>query len=259
MILVLLTLIIPCFNHRKVTAQCLASIFKSDLKDISYKAVVIDDASTDYTGKLIQTIIDEGHPVELITNKVNMGYVDSTNKVLRNLNSEYVLFMNNDVLLEPTCIRNLLGEMLKRPEYGIIGGTQYDHMWRELSPLKYFVRGEEATLWNHILVKNLPIRDIPDIINVDDTHFACSICSKKVVDKIGFISEEFRPGNYDQEDYCLRVKEAGFKIGIATTAKYIHNYSTSTSDNPKFWEDVLNRNRETFWAKWGEKLRQNLI
>ena len=254
----LLTIAIPCHNHYITTAKCLATIFKSDLTDIDYQVVIIDDASDDFTPNIIKAMIKEGRRVQLITNKVNMGYVDSVNKVLRNLNSEYVLFLNNDVLLEPTCIRNLLAEMLKRPEYGIIGGAQYDHLWRELSPLKYYVRGEEATLWNHILVKNLPTNP-KDIIDVDITHFACSISSKEVVNKVGIIEEIWRPGTYEQESWSLKVKEAGYKIGISTISKYIHNHSTSTSDNAQFWTNVLNQNRETFWKMWGEKLRQNLI
>jgi O-antigen biosynthesis protein len=255
-ILTFLTLIIPAHNHYITTARCLATIFKSDLKD--YKVVVIDDACTDFTNKLLYRIQEEGRPLEVLHNQIQVGYVDSTNSALKKLDTEYFVFMNNDVLLDPICIRELIAEQFKHPEYGILGGTQYDREWKEQAPLKYFVRGEQATISNHIIMKNLPEK-YGDIIPVDDTHFACSLCSKRVLDKVGLIDTIYSPGNYDQEDYCLRVLEAGFKIGIVPKAKYIHNASTTTSDNMAFYSQVLDRNRIVFWNKWGDKLRQNKI
>lgn len=253
-----LTIVIPCKDHWKTTAHCLASIFKSDLTGIGYKVVVVDDACTDYTNKLVHTIMEERDNVDVINHQTSLGYTDSANDVLKTLDTEFILFMNNDVLLEKNCIRELVAHMYKHPEYGLLGGAQYDKNWKENQTLRYFIRGETAGIWNHIRTENLPTKP-KDVIRVDATHFACSLCRKSVVDQIGLLSEEFRPGCYEQEDYFLRMKEVGWKIGVVPTAKYIHNHGTSTSDNFIFWQNVLNENRIKWWTKWGTRLQQNLI
>lgn len=237
----------------------MASIFKSDIPG-SYKIIVVNDCSTDITAKFLTHLIKkEGRPIEIIENKNNLGYVHSTNRALKEVKSEFILLLNNDIILDKDCIKNLLKAYQK--DFGILGATQYDYKWRELSPLKYFKRGEEATTRDHIVVKNLP-KDLNKEVNIiytDDVHLGCALLNKNVLDKVGLLDEQFAPGNYEQEDWCLRMKEAGFLVGICPMAKYIHLVGISALDKAIKYTNALNRNRKLFHRKWGEKLRKNEI
>ena len=240
------------------TAKCLSSIFKGNMNQKDYKIYIVDDACTDYTNKFLYLLKKENRPIVTFHNPIQLGYVGSTNKALKALDTDYFVFMNNDVLLDKNCLQELFSEMVNHPEYGILGATQYDTKKVELSPLKYFIRGERATVWNHIELKNLP-KKLDDIIPVDITHFACSISKREVIEKIGLLDERFSPGCYEQEDWCLKTKLAGFKIGVVPKAKFIHKVSISTSDKPDYWTSILSGNRLKFWTKWGESLQKCLI
>ncbi len=256
-----LTIIFPVHNHWKTTANCLISILKGNISDSKEeKIIVIDDASTDETPALLTTVKKEYPNLEIITNETNVGYVPSVNKALRIVKTKYILLMNNDVFLSNGCIPTLVETFEKFPLMGMLGGLQLDKNQNELSPLKFFKRGSEATIRDHIMVSNVPenLKEA-SIIFVDDVHFACALTSTTVVNKVGLLDEDFGKGNYDQEDMSLRIREAGYQVAICPKAKFIHLVSVSVADDMPYFSKLLDRNREIFFKKWGEKLRNKLI
>jgi GT2 family glycosyltransferase len=255
-----LSIIVPAWNHWQTTANCLASIFKSKIL-IPYKVIVINDNSTDYTAKLLQTIGQEGYPITLLTNDENKGYLGSTNMALKIVNSTYILFLNNDVILDKNCIKELIEVYRQHPDIGILGATQLDVNRNELYPLKFFLRGEKATIRDHIIATNIPenLREA-DVAYCDDVHFACSLTTKEVIDKIGGqLDPDFGLGNYDQESACCAVKEQGYQIAVAPRAKFVHLCSVSVRDKISEYSLLLDKNRELFFKKWGQKLKENKI
>lgn len=253
------TMCVPCHNHWAVTAKCLVSIFKSEIP-YDYKVVVVDDASTDATQQLLTVVKKEGKPLKVITHSKNLGYIASMNDVLKTFDTEYILFMNNDVLLKKDCVAELIKNFEKHADVGILGGTQHDSNWKELSPLIFFLRGDKAIQRDHVVTANIPKElKSSDTVYCDCVHSPCALTSKRVVDKVGYWDEQFGFGNYEQEDYCLRIKEAHYQVAICPKAKFIHFVATSVSDNLPFWTNQLNKNRELFLKKWGEKLRLNLV
>lgn len=253
------TMAVPVHNHWQVTAKCLISIFKSEIP-YDYKVVVIDDASTDATQKLLDVVKKERKNLRVITHTKNLGYVLSVNEVLKTFDTEYILFMNNDVLLKKDCVAELVKNFEKHPDVGILGGTQHDSNWNQMAPLIFFLRGEKAIQRDHVVSTNIP-KDLmgSDTVYCDGVHSPCALTSKQVVEKVGFWDEDFSPGNYEQEDYCLRIKEAHYQVAICPKAKFIHFLATSVSDNLPYWSHILDINREKFLKKWGEKLRNNLV
>lgn len=251
------TCIVPVHNHWKTTAECLATIFKSGLTD--YKVIVIDDVSTDLTSSFLKTVAKD-YPITIITNVTNKGYLGSTNEALKIIDTEYIVFMNNDIHLDPDCLKVLIETYKKHPEIGILGATQYNKNWEEMSPLKFFLRGDKATIRDHIVTSNIP-KDLKDsdVIFCDDVHFACALTSKKVVDKAGPLDIDYGLGNYEQESHALTIKELGYQIAICPKAKFIHYGSISVNDDIEKYSTLLNKNREIFFRKWGDKLKNGQI
>ena len=61
------------------------------------------------------------------------------------------------------------------------------------------------------------------------------------------------------EDYAMRAKEAGFKLVMVPNSKFIHHVAVSTRENTPYYQSIIDRNREIFRQKWGEKLRKKEI
>jgi len=255
-----LSILIPVYNHWKTTATCLSSIFRSET-NLKYDVIIIDDASTDYTSVFLKYLKEkENRPVTIITNEKNLGFVESLNVGITNSTGDFVLFLNNDVSLDKNCISELHSKLLQYEDVGILGALPCNPNWESPAPLQYLLRGENATIRDHVVSQAIP-KDLIDsnIIYTDIAPIACFMMKKSLIDKLGLLDMRFSPANYEQEDYCLRAKEAGYQVAVCTKAKFIHYGCVTVSDNMPYFSKVLDRNRSLFHEKWGQKLRENKI
>ncbi|MDP2038027.1 MAG: hypothetical protein Q8L04_11640, partial [Ignavibacteria bacterium] len=72
------------------------------------------------------------------------------------------------------------------------------------------------------------------------------------IEKIGGLDERFSPGNYEDDDFCLRAQIAGFKTVIAKDV-FIHHYGSKSfkADGEKKYAERLEINKQKFISKWG--------
>jgi len=108
---------IVTWNSCKYLKDCLDSVFSQDFNDFS--VLVIDNASVDGTTELIR----EKYPqVYLLTNPKNYGFSRAHNQGFRLTDSEFVLVLNPDVILEPDFLTVVVQEMNKDKTIGSLGG-----------------------------------------------------------------------------------------------------------------------------------------
>jgi O-antigen biosynthesis protein len=82
--------------------------------------------------------------------------------------------------------------------------------------------------------------------------FFCTLIKKEVFDKIGGLDERFSPGNYEDDDFCMRAQVAGFKAHILRYV-FIHHYRSRSfaGDGNDAYRERLAKNRNVFAQKWG--------
>lgn len=85
------SIVIVNYNVKYFLAQCLQSIFKSVLDDISLEVWVVDNASNDGSVDMIQQDFPK---VKLIENKSNVGFAKANNQALQLIQSEFTLILN---------------------------------------------------------------------------------------------------------------------------------------------------------------------
>ena len=97
-----LTVIIPNYNGEYFLKQCFESLKN---QDISFKVIIIDNASEDGSSQYIK----ENYPeYTIIQNQENLGFATAVNQGIKASYTDYVFLLNNDVELEKNCISNLL-------------------------------------------------------------------------------------------------------------------------------------------------------
>lgn len=216
--------------------------------------VIVDNASTDLTPNLLLHLQKIGEPIKIVRNEENKDYVLSTNQIWKTVETPYVLLLNNDTQVKRDCVKDLLETFEKDSKIGMVSGVGINLNGSDMLPPLWYINR------NTVDVERKTILDKPaEYIEVDIAQVACSIIKKEVWEKIGFYDEQFSPSQFEQEDYSLRVKEAGYKIVIVPKAKFVHFLGTSTTRDYTYYSKVLNVNREKFRAKWGEKLWKNQI
>ena len=93
------TIVIPTCNGRHYLEKCLKSLAKEDTH-----IVVIDNGSTDGT---FDWVADDFPEVEYISFSVNTGFCRAVNAGIVATTTKYVIFLNNDTIVEPGFVREL--------------------------------------------------------------------------------------------------------------------------------------------------------
>ena len=89
----LVSVVIPNYNGEKYIVNCLLSVFAQEYSNL--EIIVVDDCSLDKS----QALLKEFKNIQLIVNQCNSGFAYSVNRGIEAANGEYILLLNNDVVL----------------------------------------------------------------------------------------------------------------------------------------------------------------
>ena len=79
----------------------------------------------------------------------------------------------------------------------------------------------------------------------------CMVMSRRVIEAVGGLDTGFGIGNFEDDDFCMRVMRAGFKLALVNDV-FIHHYGSATFRQMKVdYAALMNENFEIFTTKWG--------
>ena len=104
----LTSIIIPCWGQLEFTRQCLAAL-KSHTRR-PWELIIVDNGSTDGTPDYLAGVSDMANmPVTVITNATNRGFPAAVNQGLKAARGEYLVLLNNDVVVTDGWLEQLIG------------------------------------------------------------------------------------------------------------------------------------------------------
>jgi GT2 family glycosyltransferase len=205
------TIIIPCFNGWKYTRECLISVFNSNYNN--FGVIVVNDGSTDETSLSIKTLFPQ---VIELNGDGNLWWTKCINIGLREAlknNSDYVLVLNNDVIIKPNTIHNLVKTALLYPN-SIVGSLIYNlqHpniIWSAGGMLKWPWPGEFQ-----LGLGELDNNQYRGIRNVDWNPGMGTLINTSILRDLNFYDSKNMPQYLSDVDLCLRAKKRGYSILI---------------------------------------------
>lgn len=246
-----LSIIITAYNNWKLTARCIAHLFQGTYPKENFEIIFVDNASTDKTETLVTYLVEQGEPIKYLKQKENLNFLKGTNLGWKNVNSPYVMLLNNDVFVDHDCIEIMMKIIDSDPKIGIVGAMEYlpSAIRSKSKPFIFFKPKEllDPILYDY---KDLNFENEPNFVDVDIVGSACCIIRKEVWDKIGYFDELFLPCMFEQEDFFLRTKIAGFRIVMSTKSKMVHAVGSTTVFNNPFYQDIIRINKLKFLEKW---------
>ena len=110
----LVTVIVVNWNGKQHLEDCFSSLLKQDYPAL--EIIMVDNASNDGS---VEFAKEKFSSIKIIKNQINIGFGPAVNKGMAIGKGEYLLFLNNDISLEPDCISKLTKSM----EISDIGGA----------------------------------------------------------------------------------------------------------------------------------------
>jgi len=238
------SIVILTFNQLEYTKKCIKSLQKHTPEP--HEIIFVDNGSTDGTVKWLKAQMQENKNYKLIENEQNLGFAKGCNQGVAASQGEFILLLNNDVVVAEGWLSGLLDALKHAPDAGIVGpmtnnisGPQQinDDSYQSVNYLdKYAAQFQEKH--RH---RRIPLRRIVGF---------CMLFKRALAEQIGVLDESFGTGNFEDDDYCLRAALAGYKNYIAGDV-FIHHYgSRSFIGNKINYGAALSDNRQIINKKW---------
>jgi glycosyltransferase involved in cell wall biosynthesis len=97
---------IPTYNGAKYLREAVASVLCQSFDDI--EILVVDDCSSDGTIYIAHELLGHDPRARIVQNNSNLGLVGNWNRCVELAQGEYIKFLFQDDLLEPTCVERLV-------------------------------------------------------------------------------------------------------------------------------------------------------
>jgi GT2 family glycosyltransferase len=218
-----------------------------------YEVIVVDDGSSDETLHMEDYVSG----VRLLRNRENLGFVGSCNAGAEAAKGDYLLFLNNDTIVQPGWLDALLEGFAQFPDAGLVGAKLIypDGRLQEAGGIIW----RDGTGWNY---GNLQDPDAPEynyIREVDYCSGACILVPRKLFQDLGSFDERYMPAYYEDVDLAFAVRAVGKKVLYQPFAEVIHfegiTSGTDLSSGAKKYQLV---NRKKFHQKWDAVLQNHL-
>ena len=212
-----LSIIIINWNTKQLVLDCIASVHAT-VKNVGFEIHVVDNGSGDGS---VEAVAKEYPYVRIIANKANMGFAKANNQAIRAMQAKYAVLLNSDTILKKGALEAMHAFMETHPRAGICGPQLlYEDGTKQTSYSTFPTLGEEfcsSAISRLLLPKKYRERAmrksaiITRPATVDYIIGACMMVRKTAMDQVGLLDEDYF-FCYEEVDWCLRMKKAGWEV-----------------------------------------------
>ena len=250
----IVSVVIPTYNRKGKLTRLINSILESNYPLDKLEIIVVDDASTDGTYEEIAKIFPQ---VKVIRNGRRRLVAASRNIGFQHSKGEFIFFVDDDNVIDKSCIYELVKLMLTVNDVGVA------------APIMYYLE-DPKRIWCAGVKRNMMTSKTTYVGNgqIDQGQFVkpfesddfpnAFMVRRKIMEDEGVLFDEKDfPWMYEESDFCYRVKEKGWKVVSVPTAKVWHdvtrNESITHTTGIKAY--FLGRNRILFHKKYGTRIK----
>lgn len=246
------SIVIPVFNKAEFTFQCLRSLFR-EVDLTRNEIIVVDNASSDETAQMLAQM---GNRVRVIRNAENLGFVEACNLGAKAANGKYLVFLNNDTIVQKNWLETLVETVETDKTVGLVGSMLIfpDGVLQEAGGI----------IWNNATAELYGYGSHPDEQQfnfkreVDYCSGASLLISKELFDSFGGFDMRYAPAYYEDTDLCMTVRAANRKVVFQPLSKAIHfEGATAGRDLNTGFKRFQEINREKFFHKWKNVLQKD--
>ena len=217
----LVSILMVTYNCREFLRPCLDSIYRNTAYP-NYELVVVDNNSSDGGQDILREYAALDPRIQLALLAENRGFAGGNNEAARHANGEYLLLLNPDTIVTSGWMHRLLRVFQNRSDAGIAAPvtnfsgneTKIDFEYADVPTMEEFARSIAA-------------RQAGASSEIAVAPLLCGLIPRRVWLLLGGLDEDFRVGMFEDDDFSLRVRQAGFKILVAEDC-FIHHFGNGS-------------------------------
>ena len=224
----LVSVILLNHNGKNFLNECLESVLNSNYHN--FEVLLIDNASTDDSIKIAKEKFGKSPYLRILRNFDNLGFAAGNNVGVKYGQGEYVVFLNNDTIVEPHWLVELVSVMETDAK---IGAAQSKLL--SLADKRFI-----DSAGDFIDYYGFPIRrgswgeedkgQYDLIEEIFSARGAAAIVRSKILTEIGAFDADFYL-NYEDIDLCWRIRLNGYKIVFVPKSRVYHMGGASVTSS----------------------------
>lgn len=234
------SIVLVLYNQVGLTLECLKSI--ADQQGVSFETILIDNASSDETGLLLDRI--DG--AQIVRNADNIGFLEAANQGAALARGRHVLFLNTDALLQEHALTLAVARIESDAQIAVVGAriVLADGTLQEAGCMLLadgwsvgYGRGQSPDLPEFRFVRD-----------VECVSGAFLLIRRSIWQALGGFDPIYGPAYYEDTDFCLRARRGGFKI-VYDPDILVSHLEWGSAVDPNYSRDNMTRNRPIFRSR----------
>ncbi|MEW6133727.1 MAG: glycosyltransferase family 2 protein [Pseudomonadota bacterium] len=253
------SIIVPTRDAVELLRQCVDSLLEKTAYP-RFEILVVDNQSSDAATLDYFRTLSRHRNVRVLRYDRPFNYSAINNFAVREAHGELVCLLNNDTeVISPDWLEEMVGQLLQ-DKVGVVGAKLYypdgrvQHAGDAVGPggcanhLHSFIAREDPGYCNRAAV----------VQELSAVTAACLLTKKDLYERLGGLDEKHLPVAFNDVDYCLRVREAGYKVIWTPHAELYHHESVSRGKDKtlrrrlRAWREVRYMRR-----RWREAMKND--
>lgn len=222
-------IVIVLYNSAEWIGPTLDSIQNQKYKN--WQTWVVDNKSKD-DGAMY---VSQSYPwARLVYSDKNLGFAGGNNLGVKSGPLTDIIFLvNPDVELEADCLQRLADAFAENPKLGVAGMKFWNDDRRTIQHVGGMLRANGLPY--HLGSGEEDRGQYEGFIPCDYVQGAGLAVRRTVWEKLGGLDEDFFPAYFEETDFCKRVRDAGWQVGVVAEAAGVHHQDEDAQVvNPKF-------------------------
>ncbi len=237
-----ISIIIPAFNQVAYCRACVASVRRCTPRD--YHLILVDNGSTDGAGEFFDSVEEAC----VLHAEHNLGFAGGVNLGLAHAEGHVVL-LNSDTLLTPGWLDRLEAALLSDATIGMAGPMSNCAAGpQQINGLSF---ADEAAI--DAFAEDWARKNTGHAREATRLVGFCMMIRDSALQRVGLFDERFGIGNFEDDDYCTRIRHAGYRLVIAEDSFVFHHggrtFAGMGLEGTSF-DQLLAENRRRYEEKW---------
>ncbi|GAA0397600.1 glycosyltransferase family 2 protein [Paenibacillus motobuensis] len=238
------SIIIPTYNQKQLLLQCVDYIEAHTVSP--YEIIIVDNGSQDGT---VEALRRRRGSLRIAAHSSNLGFAQAINTGLMMARGQTIVLLNNDVFVTEGWLTQMLACLYESPDTAAVG------------PVTNYISGEQKIDVPYHEISEMPRfaaaynrRDPGKWRDTSRLVGFCILMKRSTFEQVGYLDEGYEVGNFEDDDWNLRLRLQGKRMRIAGDT-FVHHIGSVTMKGlgEKQFSAVNDRNGRFYTQKWGDR------
>jgi GT2 family glycosyltransferase/glycosyltransferase involved in cell wall biosynthesis len=223
------SIIIPVYNALEYARQCLESVYRA-ASHVKFEVIVVNNGSSPDVATWLSSEVQRRSGLSVLSFDRPLGFARAVNEGARKAQRDFLVILNSDAAVTDGWLDGLIETMRTDPRIGIASPVT-----NHCGPGPQLVSGPPEAGAPHALIED-PRR----------LFFFCVMIRRELWESLGGLDEIYQLGTYEDDDFCLRARMAGWSL-VVDPGVFVFNHASKTFEENRIDHDEwLFRNEKLF-------------